>query len=110
MLSRLPITVSAQLLVAIPVLVVGSSLSAMWRHQSRQAVTELADQNILQIHNLAATKVGDVLSTPLRFCEFNEHLVKSGVLDPEDLPAWRPTLIRQAQASDMLSAITWGDP
>ena len=109
MFSRLPITVSAPLLFAVPVLFVGVSLSVMWRHESRQAaVTELADQNIQQIHDLAATKVADVLSTPVRICKVNAHLVRSGALDPKDLQAWQSTLVRQAQAFDMLSAITWG--
>lgn len=108
MLSRLPITVSAPLLVGIPVLAVGVWLSVMWDRQSREAVAQLADANIEQIHNMAATKVADELSTPVRICQLNEHLVRSGALDPSDLPAWRPTLVRQARAFDMLSAISWG--
>lgn len=108
MLSRLPITVSAPLLVGIPVLVVGMWLSVMWNRQSRNAVTQLADQNIEQIHDMAATKVADELSAPVRVCQLNEHLVRSGALPPSDLHAWRPTLVRQARAFDMLSAISWG--
>ena len=44
MLTRLPIKVSAPLLVGIPVLLVGLWLSIMWDRQSRQSVTDLADQ------------------------------------------------------------------
>lgn len=108
MISRWPITVSAPLLVGIPVLIVGIVLSVMWNHQSRDAVTQLADRNIEQIHAMASTKVADVLSIPVRICELNAHLIRSGALDPEQLAAWRPTLARQARAFDMLSAISWG--
>lgn len=108
MLNRLPITLSAPLLVAIPVTVVGLCLSLMWNSQSHHAVTQLADQNIEQIHDMAATKVADELSIPVRICKLNEYLVQSGTLDQSDLHAWRPTLVRQAKAFDMLSAISWG--
>jgi len=81
----------------------------MWNRQSRQAVTELADQNIEQIHDMTATKIADVLSTPVRICRINEHLVQAGVLDTADLPAWRPIFVRQSKTFDMLSAISWGD-
>lgn len=108
MLTRLPITITAPLLVGIPVLVVGMWLSVMWNRQSQQAVTQLADQNIEQIHDMAATKVAGELSIPVRICELNEHLVRSGALPPSDLQVWRPTLVREARAFDMLSAISWG--
>lgn len=108
MFSRLPITVSAPLLVGIPVLAVGLWLSVMWNRQSRDAVVQLADQNIAQIHEMAATKVVDELSIPVRICRLNEHLVRSGALPPGDLDAWRATLVREAEAFDMLSAISWG--
>jgi sigma-B regulation protein RsbU (phosphoserine phosphatase) len=108
MLSRVRITLSAPLIVGVPVLVVGLWLSAMWNRQSQRAVADLAQQNIEQIHELAANKVADVLSIPVRICEVNAHLVQSNALDPSDLEAWRPTLVRQAQAFEMLSAIRWG--
>jgi hypothetical protein len=90
MFARLPIKVSAPMLVGLPVLVVGVTLSFTWGRQSRHAVTELADRNIEQIHALAATKVADVLSTPARICRINAYLVRSGTLDPSD----RATLAR----------------
>ena len=80
----------------------------MWNRQSQRAITELADQSIEQIHDMIATKIADVLSIPIRVCRMNEHLVYSGALDPGDLDAWRPTFVRQSQAFDMLSAISWG--
>lgn len=108
MLSRVPIKVSAPLLVGVPVLGVGLWLSLMWWSQSRDAVTDLADQNIEQIHELASNKVADVLSMPLRVCQMNAHLVRSGGLDPGDLESWRATLVEQSRAFDELSAIAWG--
>ena len=99
---------SAPLLVGAPVLVVGVLLSVLWHGQSRRAVTELADRNIEKIHALAATKVADTLSVPVRVCRVNAHLVERGALDPDDLASWRPTLVNQLGAFDMLSAIVWG--
>jgi len=108
MLARLPITTSAPLLFGLPVLVVAVLLSAMWYQQSQQAIIDLADENIEQIHSLAATKIADVLSMPVRICEVNAHLIQSGSLDPANLQAWRGALANQASAFDMLSAISWG--
>ncbi len=108
MLSRLPIKVSAPLLVGVPVLVVGVLVTAMWTGQSRHAVRELADRNIEQIHELASNKVAEVLSVPVRICEVNAHLIESGALDVADLAGWRDTLVRQSSAFDMLSSVVWG--
>lgn len=108
MLTRLPIRVLAPLLFGIPVLVVGLWLSTKWNRQSQQAVAELADQNIAQIHNTIATKVTDVLSIPVRVCQVNEHLVNSEVLAVDDLTEWRETLVEESKAFDELSCIAWG--
>lgn len=108
MLTRLPIRVLAPLLFGVPVLVVGLWLSMNWNRQSQQAVSELADQNIAQIHNAIATKVTDVLSIPVRVCHVNEHLVDNGSLAVDDLTEWRETLVEESKAFDMLSAIAWG--
>ncbi|WP_425395924.1 SpoIIE family protein phosphatase [Aeoliella sp.] len=110
MLTRLPIRVLAPLLFGIPVLVVGLWLSTKWNRQSQQAVAELAEQNIEQIHNAIATKISDVLSVPVRVCEVNEHLVESGALEVDDLSAWRESFVEESKAFDMLSAIAWGGP
>lgn len=108
MFSRLPIMVSAPLLIAGPVLIVGAGLSALWHAQCRSAVADLAAQNIEQVHDRVAAKVADVLAVPARVCAVNAHLVRTGVLDPADLPSWRSTLIEQARAFDTLSSIVWG--
>jgi sigma-B regulation protein RsbU (phosphoserine phosphatase) len=98
LMARLPISISAPLVVGIPVLVVGVWLSVMWNRQSHEAVRVLADQNIQQIHEMAATKVADVLSMPVRVCELNQHLIVSGSLPASDLPRWRSTLLEQGQS------------
>jgi len=109
MFSRLPIKVSAPLLVGVPVLAVGLGLLARWNIQSRHAVREIADQNIQQIHDMVSNKITEMLSIPPRICRLNEQLVRSRTLDPDDLPAWRSTLVDEAYAFDMISALTWGD-
>ncbi len=107
-LTRLPIRVLAPLLFGIPVLIVGVWLSMTWNRQSQKAVTQLADQNIDQIHRTTATKIADVLSVPVQVCEINKQLVTSRKLPPDDLAAWRPTFVRESKAFDVLSAISWG--
>jgi len=107
-LGRVPIRVSAPLVVGIPVLALGLSLSLLWNRQSRSAVEDLADRNIGHLHDLIATRVEDVLAAPIRVCRVNAHLVESGRLDPDDPASWRPTLIEQAAAFPTLSAIAWG--
>jgi sigma-B regulation protein RsbU (phosphoserine phosphatase) len=108
MLNRLPIKVSGPLLIALPVLALGLLLSVMWNWQSRSAVENLADQNIGQVHRLATTKVADILAVPVRVCEVNAHLVRTGRLDPERLEDWRTTFAQQARSFEMLSSIVWG--
>lgn len=80
----------------------------MWNAQSHHAVMELAERNIDQIHAVAATKVDNELSVPIRVSRLNEHLIQSDALNPADLAAWRQTFVREAQAFEMLSAISWG--
>jgi sigma-B regulation protein RsbU (phosphoserine phosphatase) len=109
MLSRLPIKLTAPIAIAAPTLVLGALLSLLWHATSTRAVTDLADQSIDQIHDHVSTHIDTLLSIPVRVCDVNAHLVRSGVLDVDDLASWRETLFEQARAFDMLSAITWGD-
>lgn len=108
MLNRVPIKMAAPLLFGIPVLAIGTWLSVMWNQQSQRAITELANQHIQQIHESTATKIADVLSTPVQVSQLNEHLVRSGTLDPSDLEGWRPIFVRESKAFDRLSSIVWG--
>ncbi len=108
MLSKLPIKLSATLLVALPVLIVGIWLSLMWSNDSRNSIEKLASQSLSEIHAMVTTRVESTLSMPPRVTKLNAHLIHTGVLDPADLQSWRDTLINQSQQFDMLSAISWG--
>jgi len=107
-LTRLPIRVLAPLLFGIPVLIVGVWLSLTWNRQSQKAVTQLAEQSIEEVHRTTADKIADVLSIPVQVCQINKHLVTTKALPPDDLPAWRPTFVRESKTFDMLSAVSWG--
>ncbi|TWT78551.1 Phosphoserine phosphatase RsbU [Posidoniimonas polymericola] len=109
MLNRLPIKILAPLLFAAPVLALGLYLSHNWNQQSQDAINELADRYIEQIHDATAEKITDVLSMPLRVCQVNEHLIANATLPPGDLASWRQTFVEEARAFDMLSSIAWGD-
>ncbi|PQO27866.1 SpoIIE family protein phosphatase [Blastopirellula marina] len=108
MFTRIPIKVLAPLLFGVPVLAIGLWLSLAWNHQSQRAITRLADQDIEQIHQATAAKIADVLSVPVRVCQLNQHLITSRKLPPDNLALWRPTFVRESQAFEMLSAISWG--
>lgn len=109
MFSRLPITLTAALVLAMPVLIVGLLLSFMWNIQSREAVKDLAGENLKQLHVLVSVKISDLLSIPPRVCRINERLVRNGVLDTEDLQSWWPIFSREFSSFEMLSSIVWGD-
>lgn len=108
MFTRIPIKVLAPLLFGVPVLAIGLWLSLAWNHQSQRAITQLADHDIEQIHQATAAKITDVLSVPVRISRLNQYLISSGKLPPNDLALWRPTFVRESQAFDVLSAISWG--
>ncbi|MCH2134614.1 MAG: HAMP domain-containing protein [Phycisphaerales bacterium] len=108
MKSRLPINITAPLLVGIPVLALGVWLSVMWSRQSTRIVSDLVEDKIKAIHELVALKIDDMVSILPRVCQINQHLVVSGVLDPNALEDWRPTLYQELSSFDMLSAVTWG--
>ncbi|WP_147274329.1 SpoIIE family protein phosphatase [Bremerella cremea] len=108
MLTRIPIKVLAPLLFGVPVLAIGLWLSFAWNHQAQRAITQLADQDIEQIHQATATRIADLLSVPVRVSRLNQYLITSSKLPPDNLAAWRPTLVRESQAFDVLSAISWG--
>ncbi|PQO37335.1 HAMP domain-containing protein [Bremerella cremea] len=108
MFTRIPIKVLAPLLFGVPVLAIGLWLSLAWNHQSQHAITQLAKQDLEQIHTATADKIADVLSIPVRVCRLNQHLISSRSLSPDDLSTWRPTFVRESQSFDVLSAISWG--
>ncbi|MBA2116757.1 SpoIIE family protein phosphatase [Bremerella alba] len=107
-LTRLPIRVLAPLLFGIPVLIVGVWLSLTWNRQSQNAVTQLAEQSIDEIHRTTAGKIADVLSIPVQVCQVNKHLIATKALSPDELASWRPTFVHESKTFDMLSAISWG--
>ncbi|MCH2148534.1 MAG: PAS domain S-box protein [Phycisphaerales bacterium] len=109
MFSRLPMKLTAALLIGLPVLIVGLLLSMMWHGQSREAVKGLADSDLKQLHSLVSIKINDLLSIPSRVCRLNERLVQEGVLDPDNLDSWWPIYSREFDSFEMLSSIVWGD-
>lgn len=108
MLGKIPIKVSAPLLVALPVLIVGIWLSLMWSSDSRKSIEKLASQSLEEIHSMVAQRVDATLSMPPRVTKLNAHLINQGLLDPDHLEGWRDTFIEQSRDFDMLTAITWG--
>ncbi len=106
--SRLPIKFSVPLLLVIPVLIVAVILSAVAFLHSRSAVNDLASQNLTSIHDGIARHMGGLLDVPPQINQVNASLIRQGKLNPDALYAWRETFFAEAEAFDMVSAITWG--
>ena len=108
-LSRLSLKVSAPLVLAVPVLLVVVALSVVAFVQGRSAASDLASQNLRQIHDRIAERVDTLLRVPGRINRVNESLIRQGKLDPADPRSWRETFFQQASAFEMLSSVTWGN-
>ncbi len=108
LLDRLPMRFSAPILLALPVIVVAAALSTISYWQGEAAADELAQQNLVQVHDQIDGHVRNLLSQPRRVVQLNTALLDRGQLSPTDAHTWRETLVEQARAFDMLSAISWG--
>lgn len=108
MLKKLSIKVTAPILVGFPTLVLGVWLSISWSTQSQSAIREIAERSIQEIHTLVSARVHNELTMPIRVSLLNEHLISTGVLDPENLSDWEPLFYEQLQDFEMLSSVVWG--
>jgi hypothetical protein len=83
-------------------------MSLIWRANAKEAVATVAEQGIGEIHTLVSSRVRSLLSMPPRVCRLNAQLINDGVLKPDELGTWYPTLKHQFDQFDMISTIGWG--
>jgi serine phosphatase RsbU (regulator of sigma subunit) len=110
MLTRLSVRVLVPVLVVVPVAGVAAALGWIGVQSSRRSVDDLAGQIVAQIGSRVGQRVEDHLRVAGTASDATMVLVRSGVLDPDDLPAWRSTLWDQWRAFDGLSGIAFGRP
>ena len=108
MLRKIPITVSAPLLLSVPVLIIAAILSTVSNLQGRAALAELSSQGTAQVHGRITARLDALLSMPARLNGLNVELMRGGRLDPNDVRGWEGTLYEQTRAFDMLSGVMWG--
>lgn len=108
MLKKFSIKVTAPILVGLPTLVLGVWLSITWSSQSQNAIREIAEGSIREIHTLVSARVQNELAMPIRVSQLNEHLISTRMLDPENLSDWEPLFYEQLQDFEMLSSVVWG--
>lgn len=107
--SALSIRVLAPIVLAVPVVIVSLVLGAVAVTQSQRAAHDLAGQIVDQIDARVRQRIGDLAQTAARASRQSEHLLRLGVLDPDDLRAWLPTLREQLAIFDGVSGIVWAD-
>jgi hypothetical protein len=106
--SKLPLRVSATLLLALPVVIVVAVLLSIALVQGRQAASQQARGQLLEIHERINERLGELLRTPARVNRVNAALIDEGRLGLADLREWKDYLGEQTQAFDMLSGIMFG--
>ncbi|QDS99161.1 SpoIIE family protein phosphatase [Adhaeretor mobilis] len=106
--SKLPLRISAPIVLSLPVLIAVAVLSLIAFWQARSAANKMANDQIVEIHKRIDQQLGDLLSMPARINRINAQMLDEDRLDLGDLRSWRAFLYEQAMAFEMLSGILWG--
>lgn len=95
-------------LVPVVIVVVGFGLLASW--QGRRVVNDLTGQVVNQAANRVEEQLDSYLTTAVRVTDLTASMIAGGDLDPSDLRAWRPDLVRQLSAFEAVNSLTFGTP
>jgi len=99
--------ISVPLLLAAPVLGVVLILSIIAFTEAKSTANELMAQHLARIHDQIEKGLKDFLNLPKQIQRLNTNLIEEGLINLDNLRAWRPVLFEQAQVFDGLSSITW---
>ena len=94
--SKLPLRVSAPIVLSLPVLTAVAVLSLIAFWLARSAANKLANDQLVEIHRRIDQQLSDLLKTPARINRINAQMVEDGRLDLVDLRTWRQFLYGQA--------------
>jgi serine phosphatase RsbU (regulator of sigma subunit) len=106
-ISKIPMKISVPLMLTAPVLGVVIILSIIAFTQAKSTVNELMAQHLVQIHDQIETGLQNYLNLPKQIQLLNSNLIEEGLIDLDNLRAWRPILLEQVKVFDGLSSITW---
>ncbi|MFK7884390.1 MAG: SpoIIE family protein phosphatase [Phycisphaerales bacterium] len=109
MFSRLSVRVLVPLMLAIPVAVVAAVIGSIAVSAGQRTVNDLAGRLIDQLAIRIEQRVEEQLELAMIANRSLLVLIEAGVLDPDDLRAWREPLWDQMKAFEGISAMTWGD-
>jgi serine phosphatase RsbU (regulator of sigma subunit) len=107
-ISKIPIKISAPLLLTAPVFSVVIILSVIAWAEGKSTANDLMEQNLARIHDRIEERVKELLNLPKRIQLINANLIGKGLLSLNNLRSWRQMLFDQLQAFNGLSSITWG--
>lgn len=106
--SSLSLRVTAPLVLSLPVLFAIAVLSCIAFWYARSTASQLAGDELVEIHRRIEQRLDDLLGIPARINRINAQLIEDNRLDLNDLRGWRTHLYEQAVAFEMLSGILWG--
>jgi len=109
MISRLSVRVLVPLMLAIPVAVVAAVIGSIAVSAGQRTVNDLAGRLIDQLTIRIEQRVESQLAMAQVSNRSLLSLIEAGVLDPDDLRAWREPLWDQMKAFEGISAMSWGD-
>ena len=106
--SKLPLKISAPVVLSLPVLVAVAVLSLITFWQARSAASKLAGHQLGEIHARIDQRLDGLFRMPARINRINANLIDEERVDLADLRSWRDFLYEEAMAFEMLSGILWG--
>ncbi len=106
-ISKIPMKISVPVMLSALVLGVVLILSIIAFVEAKSTVNELMAEHLARIHDQIGRGLKDFLNLPKKIQRLNSNLIEEGLINLDDLRAWRPILFEQVQIFDGLSSITW---
>jgi len=107
-ISRLPVKVTIPVLLSLPVAVVVMVLSLVAFIQGRSAASNLADQNIQQIHRRIEGHLTRLLATPPAINQLNKRMLATGELSFSDVDRNRKPVFETLNIFQTVSSVVIG--
>ncbi len=106
---RIPLPVALPLLISVLMLCSVSAQLILFYVHAYSAVRNLAQQNLLQVHERIADRMRDYFEIAERVSHVSRETIQMGHWDRRDLASWRGAFYEQVRGFDTISAMVWGD-
>ncbi len=106
---RIPLPVALPLLISVLMLCSVSAQLVLFYVHAYRAVRNLAEQNLLQVHERITDRLRDYFEIAERVSHVSRETIEMGHWDRRDLASWRGAFYEQVRGFDSISAIVWGD-